>query len=95
MSDLVYLVLVFLGGCLLGAFYFGGLWITVKRMPHSRHPQAIMLLSFVLRLMVTLAVFYLLCRDDWRKWAMSLIGFMMMRTVSVRITGKIPEREEA
>ncbi len=48
------------GGLLMGAAFLWGLWITVNRLPDSRHPAALMLTSLFLRLGLTLAGFYAL-----------------------------------
>ena len=39
-------------GAVLSAFYFGGLWLTVKRLPQSRQPTLLSLSSFAARSLV-------------------------------------------
>ncbi len=94
MNDLVILVVAFLLGGVLGVFYFGGLWLTVKRVPYSKHPKIMMLASFMVRVSALVAAFYVLNRNDWRKWALALLGFMVIRAISLRITqqGAVGER---
>jgi F1F0 ATPase subunit 2 len=47
-------------GILLGLLYFGGLWLTVRRLPRTRHPIQLSIVSLVLRLGLCLAGFSLL-----------------------------------
>ncbi len=42
-------------GLLLGLLYFGGLWITVRRLPRSTNPHLLWLGSLALRLALLLA----------------------------------------
>lgn len=74
-------------GGLLGAAYFGGLYLTTRRLPRSSSPHLLMLGSFVLRLAVVLGVFYLL--TPWGATAMLLAlgGFLLARLLWVRATG--------
>ncbi|HQN31350.1 MAG TPA: ATP synthase subunit I, partial [Methanothrix soehngenii] len=46
-------------GAVLSAFYFGGLWLTVKRLPRSRQPTLLSLSSFAARSLICLMGFYL------------------------------------
>lgn len=50
------LVLLFGAGLLLGGAYFGGLWLTLRRLPRWRHPFLLMGLSLFVRLAVLLGV---------------------------------------
>lgn len=52
---------VFLG-LLLGLLYFGGLWLTVRRLPRSANPHRLWLGSLALRLALLLACIVLLAR---------------------------------
>lgn len=47
-------------GVLLGLLYFGGLWMTVRRLPTTRHPIQLSIGSLILRLGLCLAGFTLL-----------------------------------
>jgi F1F0 ATPase subunit 2 len=64
----------------LGLFYFGGLWLTVRRLPGSRTPELLILGSFVGRLAVTLAGFYLVMGGRWERLLACLAGFLITRT---------------
>jgi F1F0 ATPase subunit 2 len=47
-------------GMLLGLLYFGGLWMTVRRLATTRHPIQLALVSLLMRLGLCLAGFALL-----------------------------------
>lgn len=59
-ADLPIYAFTFGCGLLLGSAFLWALWITVNRLPDSRHPALLMLTSLVLRLGLTLAAFYIL-----------------------------------
>ena len=52
------LVAFFIAGGLIGTLYFGGLWLTVKRIPASDNPHLLLVSSFFLRMTAALAAFY-------------------------------------
>ncbi|MGF1514665.1 MAG: ATP synthase subunit I [Elainellaceae cyanobacterium] len=54
MKSLIPLVLLTLAGLGLGSLYFGGLWATLRRIPHCRYPFFRMGVSLVGRLAVLL-----------------------------------------
>lgn len=74
-----------LGGFALGAFFFMGLWWTVRRGVASAQPAVIFLGSMLLRTMVVMGGFYYLSRGDWRNLAGSLIGFTLARFMVISL----------
>jgi F1F0 ATPase subunit 2 len=74
-----------LAGLALGLFYFGGLWLTVRRIAGTTRPAFLMLGSFVVRLVVTLCGFYLVMDGRWERLLACLIGFLVTRFVLTRI----------
>ncbi len=75
---------LFAAGLGLGAFFYGGLWWTVRRLPQSRHPALLMLASFALRAAVTVLALAGLMAGDWRRLAVTVSGLVLMRWVMVR-----------
>ncbi len=59
-SSLGTIMFIFILGFLIGLGYFGGLWLTLKKLPNSSHPYRLMIGSFILRLIITLCCFYAL-----------------------------------
>lgn len=76
---------VFAAGLGLGAFFYGGLWWTVQRLPAIRYPAMWMLSSFVLRTGVTTAGLYLLMAGDWRRLALAVGGMLLARFEGIRL----------
>jgi len=83
MIDLVPLGLAFLGGVALGGFYFGSLWLVVRRVRTMRRPGAWLFLSFLGRASVTLVGFYLVMGGRWERIAACLVGFLLARTILI------------
>ena len=73
------LVLPLLAGLLLGMFFFGGLWWTIRRGVSSKQPAALFFFSFLLRTGIALAGFYFVARGDWRRVLTCLLGFILAR----------------
>ncbi|MBE0576422.1 MAG: ATP synthase subunit I [Desulfuromonadales bacterium] len=77
-------------GSAIGLFYFGGLWLTVTRIPDSRNPHLLLIGSFFMRLAVSLAAFYALVPWGLQAMAVAMAGLMITRQVLTRIKGRIP-----
>lgn len=76
--------LVLLWGSLLGLIYFGGLWLTVARLPRVKHPALWMLGSFMLRNLSAVAGFYPVVLMGWRSALYCLAGFILVRFILAR-----------
>ena len=84
--DALALVLAGLAGMALGAFFFGGLWWTVRKSLAASQPALWMLPSALLRVGVTLAGFYGVGAGDWRRLVACLVGFVVARQITLRFT---------
>ena len=73
-----------ISGMVLGVFYFGGLWLTVKRLPFAASPALLTLCSYLGRLGVTLYGFYVVMSGSWERLLAVMFGFMVMRIILVR-----------
>ncbi len=89
MNQLLTLFLALAAGLVLGLFYFGGLWLTVQRLPQTRHPGLLAFLSLTIRLGVTLVAFYLVMAGRWERLLVCLAGFLLARFLLVRRLGPI------
>ena len=88
------LVLCALGGAGLGLFFFGGLWLTVQRMPGTKQPMVFLTVSMILRLIVLLiGLFFIMDGDVFRLLA-AVTGILAARFTLMRTLGK-PERTQA
>jgi F1F0 ATPase subunit 2 len=87
MPNTIGIVLALVTGVLLGLAYFGGLWWTVRKGISSPRPALLFLGSLMLRMAVALTGFYLISRGDWRRFAACLVGFILARTLTLRLAG--------
>ena len=84
MTELLKVVGAILGGFALGAFFFVGLWWTVRRGVISAQPAVVFLGSMIFRTLVVMVGFYCLSRGDWRNVVGSLTGFVLARFLVTR-----------
>lgn len=85
--DIPDILVTFLMGLVLGIFYFGGLWITVQKIPVVNNPALWTFVSFSFRIMIVLIGFYLVIGTRWENAVIALIGFILVRIVSVLWAG--------
>jgi F1F0 ATPase subunit 2 len=78
------LLLAFMGGLLLGAFFYGGLWWTVQRGLASQRPAVWFFASYLLRTSLTLVGLYALAGGHWQRLLASLIGCLLARFIVTR-----------
>ncbi len=88
MNDGVHIFLIFFGGLLLGALFFGGLWLTVKKTVSAKQPALWIAGSFLLRTGTALIGFYYIGHGDWQRLMTCLVGFITARLIIIRITKK-------
>jgi len=75
-------------GVAVGLFYFGGLWLTVRRLADARRPHVGALVSFAARTVVAVAAIGLMAwLGGWQTLAACMVGFIVMRLVTARIWG--------
>jgi F1F0 ATPase subunit 2 len=94
MSETLALVLAWIAGGTLGAFFFGGLWWTVRKSLASDKPALWVFGSLLLRMGVTMTGFYFVSGGDWRRLLSCLVGFVMARQLVTRLT-RLPEEDQA
>ena len=86
MTETLSLPLAAVAGGLLGALFFGGLWWTVRKGVASPRPALWFLGSVLARMSIVLAGFYFVGRDDWRRLAAVLLGWVVARSIVIRVT---------
>jgi F1F0 ATPase subunit 2 len=75
-------IAAFAAGLALGAFYFIALWQTVQRLQSATSPARLMLGSFIIRMAVVMAGFYLVMGGEhWERLAVAMLGFIIMRKI--------------
>lgn len=86
MSESFTLLLAGIGGGMLGAIFFGGLWWTVRKGLSSEHPACWFLGSMLLRTGIALAGFIWISNQQLGRLLVCLLGFVVARFVVMQIT---------
>jgi len=86
---IIQLILSLVTGMLLGAIFFGGLWMTVQKLQEARRPWLLFLVSSLGRTAITIAGFWLIGiwlapTDQWQRILICLVGFIIVRHVFTR-----------
>jgi len=88
LTDAAALTLALAIGTLLGVFYFGTLWLVVRRLDRLAWPAVWLGVTGILRLAVVLGLFALLVGARWERLAVALAGFLAVRVVLTRRLGR-------
>ena len=86
MNEIVYGILAFLTGLILGTVFFAGLWYTVKKAVNAKTPALWFIGSFILRMGIVLLGFYLVAQGHWSGLLISVLGFIIARFIVVHYT---------
>ncbi|MFA7059832.1 MAG: ATP synthase subunit I [Pedobacter sp.] len=86
MNETVTLALAWLAGGLLGAFFFGGLWWTVRKGVSAEKPARWFLGSLLLRMSIAMAGLYFVSNRHLDRLLVCLLGFFIARLVVARLT---------
>lgn len=86
MNETLTFVFAFGGGILLGLFFFGGLWWTVKKCVSTKNPPAWFLGSLFLRMVIVITGFYFIGRNNWKSMLFCLSGLIAGRFIVTRLT---------
>jgi F1F0 ATPase subunit 2 len=86
MNDTQLRILALPGGMVLGVFFFGGLWLTVKKTVTSKKMVLLFVGSSILRTCITLAGLYFISHGNWQRLLIAMIGFIAARFVVMRMT---------
>ena len=92
MNELYGYIFSFIAGAALGAFYFGGLWLTVRQLAKTNQPILWLSISFIGRLGLTLAGFYLIAAGQWERLLIAIGGFFLARLLLVKRFGPIKQQ---
>jgi F1F0 ATPase subunit 2 len=81
-------------GGALGFFFYGGLWLTVRQLPRTRHPVALTMGSFLVRTLAVIAAFAFLINQHWENALACMAGFIAAKPF-VQRTANGRERQAA
>lgn len=84
MPQPIQLALAMLVGFALGVLFYGGLWLTVRALPRSRHPVALTLGSYWARAASVAAGFAVVASGGWWSALAALLGFIAARLALAR-----------
>jgi F1F0 ATPase subunit 2 len=85
MNEALILAGSLLAGVLLGAFFFGGLWWTIRSRSPSQWSGLLFSASLLLRMAAAVTGFYLVSHGEWRKLVACLAGFLLARIAVTRL----------
>lgn len=86
MTEALAVTLAFVAGCGLGAFFFGGLWWTVRRGMSSPRPALWFVGSMTARIAVVLLGFYWVGGAHFQRFLACCFGFFVGRVVVTWLT---------
>ena len=86
MNEILISIMVFFAGMILGVIFFGGLWFTVKKAMVSQKSALWFLVSFFIRMGITLLGFYYISSGNWKRLLISVLGFVAARFIVVYLT---------
>lgn len=86
MNDMRVLMLAGAAGFLLGLFFFGGLWWTLRRAVDSPRPALWVAASLLLRMAIVAGGFVVVGAGDWRRLVACLAGLLVGRWLVVRLS---------
>ncbi|HEY9185267.1 MAG TPA: ATP synthase subunit I [Salegentibacter sp.] len=92
MNEIIYMVFVLTAGVVLGILFFGGLWFTVKKVVTSKRPALWLIGSFIIRVSITLVGFYYLSQGSWKNLLISVLGFIIARSIIIHHTKSNEEK---
>jgi F1F0 ATPase subunit 2 len=91
MNETLSLVLAGGVGILLGAFFFVGLWWTIRKGVSSNNPALWFIGSSLLRVSVVLAGLFFVSSGHWDRLLVCLLGFVIARLIIMWLT-RTPKR---
>jgi len=86
MNDALMLAVAFVVGTAIGAWFYLGLWWTIRRGLASSQPALWFTASLVLRLGIALAALFAIGRGHWPRLALCLLGMVFARLVVTWMT---------
>ena len=93
MNEILYMVLAFMGGLVLGTLFFGGLWLTMKKVFTSKMPGLFFSGSFLIRAAITMIGFYYISMAHWQRLLICVLGFVVARFLVMRITKQLDAKQ--
>ncbi|WP_340121205.1 ATP synthase subunit I [Methylobacter svalbardensis] len=90
MIDGLWAIGVLVWGALLGLMYFGGLWLTLRRLTEIKRQTIWVLGSLVIRNVLAVIGFFPVVKQGWQYALICLAGFILVRFILVRCISPEP-----
>jgi F1F0 ATPase subunit 2 len=71
-------------GLVLGLFYYGSLWLILRKLPQFSHPAVWVGISLILRTLAVMLMLYILFSDSWQQLVLAVVGIIISRTLLVQ-----------
>ncbi|MDI1230812.1 MAG: ATP synthase subunit I [Methylobacter sp.] len=84
MIDGLWVIGVLVWGALLGLMYFGGLWLTLRRLTEVKYQTVWVLGSLAIRNVLAVVGFFPVVKLGWQYALICLLGFILVRFIVVR-----------
>ena len=81
MSEMMHNIAILIAGIVIGIFFFGALWYTVKKALPSSIPALWFFCSFIIRTGITVFGFYFVAAGSMQSLLLCTIGFVLARFV--------------
>jgi len=82
------MLIAFIVGVLAGILFFGGLYLTVKKLTTMKYPALFMMLSLIVRLVILAGGIYLIMDGGIRNVLSAMAGIILVRFVMIAKLGK-------
>ena len=93
MNEILYMALAFLGGLVLGTLFFGGLWLTMKKLITSKMAGLLFSGSFLIRAGIVMIGFYYSSLGHWQRLLICVLGFVVARFFVLHFTKQPGEKQ--
>lgn len=84
MNEVLGLTAAMAEGAALGAFFFAGLWWTVRMSTMAKNVALLFLGSMLIRSAIVVLGFYFILGDNWQRLLAGLLGFVIARIIVTR-----------
>ena len=78
----------FIWGVLLGLFYFGGLWMTLKYIARTNKSKSWLGVSFIIRIALIMAGFWVSIKVGAVSFILTFSAFLITRVILTRTLGR-------
>ena len=91
MNSMTALVISFISGLIAGFFFYGGLWLTVKKGVTMKRPALLFGTSFLIRSAIVIMTFYYAGAGQWQRLLICAAGLLVARVI---VTYATKEKKE-